>query len=181
MKSISKDSRLWRYRLAGDLQDRGFTCLNLPLEIGCRGVINARNHLVLETLFNMFKIRARKRPIPSLGRIALLGSKRIWLARQSQEWSGGDLIRWRIFLKADYDDVLFLVLLYCMFSHRDYLFSLARSLGECHHPGNNPTAWASGGLAARESNVYLVVDSVQITASFFVCSCMHQMKEIYFH
>ena len=80
-------------RLAGDLRDRGFTCLNLPLEIGCRGVINARNHLVLETLFNMFKIRARKRPTASLGRIALLGSYRIWLARQSQEWSGGDLIR----------------------------------------------------------------------------------------
>ena len=57
------------------------------------GVINARNHLVLEKLFNMFKIRARKRPSASLSRIALLGSYRIWLARQSQEWSGGDLIR----------------------------------------------------------------------------------------
>ena len=87
------DRKTARYeRLAGDLRDWGFTCLNLPLEIGCRGVINARNHLVLETLFNMFKIRARKRPIASLGRIALLGSYRIWLARQSQEWSGGDLI-----------------------------------------------------------------------------------------
>ena len=64
-------------RLAGDLRVRGFTCLNLPLEIGCKGVINARNHLVLETLFNMFKIRARKRPIASLGRTALLGSYRM--------------------------------------------------------------------------------------------------------
>ena len=51
------------------------------------------------------------------------------------------------------------------FSHRDYLyvFSFARSLGKCHHPGNNPNAcWASGGLAARDSNVSLVADSVQL-------------------
>ena len=29
----------------------------------------------------------------ALGRIALLGSYRIWLARNSQDWTGGDLIR----------------------------------------------------------------------------------------
>ena len=88
------DRKTARYeRLAGDLRDRGLTCLNLPLEIGCRGVINARNHVVLETLCNLLKIRARKRLLASLGRIALLGSYRIWLARRSQEWSGGDLIR----------------------------------------------------------------------------------------
>ena len=80
-------------RLAGDLRDKGYTTLNLPLEVGCRGVINARNHLVLETLCNMFKIRAHKKLLGSLGRIALMGSYRIWLARHSQEWTGGDLIR----------------------------------------------------------------------------------------
>ena len=80
-------------RLAGDLRDNGYTTLNLPLEVGCRGVINARNHLVLETLCNMFKIRAHKKLLGSLGRIALMGSYRIWLARHSQEWTGGDLIR----------------------------------------------------------------------------------------
>ena len=54
---------------------------------------NARNHLVLEDICNLVRIRARKKLIGSLGRIALLGSYRIWLARYSQEWSGGELIR----------------------------------------------------------------------------------------
>ena len=80
-------------RLAGGLRDKGYTTLNLPLEVGCRGVINARNHLVLETICNLIKIRAYKKLLSSLGRIALLGSYRIWLARQSQEWTGGDLIK----------------------------------------------------------------------------------------
>ena len=34
-------------RLAGDLRDKGYTTLNIPLEVGCRGVIHTRNHLVL--------------------------------------------------------------------------------------------------------------------------------------
>ena len=80
-------------RLAEDLRGKGYTTLNLPLEVGCRGVINARNHLVLETLCNLIKIRANKKLIGSLGRIALLGSYRIWLARRSQEWNGGEMIR----------------------------------------------------------------------------------------
>ena len=80
-------------RLAGDLRDLGYNTLNLPLEVGCRGVINSRNHLVLETLCNLIKIRAHKKLLGSLGRIALLGSYRIWLARNSQEWTGGELIR----------------------------------------------------------------------------------------
>ena len=80
-------------RLAGYLRDLGYNTLNLPLEVGCRGVIHTRNHLVLETLFNLIKIRAHKKLLGSLGRIALLGSYRIWLARHSQEWTGGELIR----------------------------------------------------------------------------------------
>ena len=88
------DRKTARYeRLAEDLRGKGYTTLNLPLEVGCRGVINARNHLVLETLCNLIKIRANKKLIGSLGRIALLGSYRIWLARRSQEWNGGEMIR----------------------------------------------------------------------------------------
>ena len=81
-------------RLCEDLRDKGYNTMNLPFEVGCRGVINARNHLVLEDICNLVRIRARKKLIGSLGRIALLGSYRIWLARYSQEWSGGELIRW---------------------------------------------------------------------------------------
>ena len=90
----AEERKTARYeRLAGDLRDKGLTTFNLPLEIGCRGVINKRNHLVLETICNLVKIRGRKKLLASLGRIALLGSYRIWLARHSQQWTGGELIK----------------------------------------------------------------------------------------
>ena len=90
----AEERKTARYeRLAGDLRDKGLTTFNLPLEIGCRGVINKRNHLVLETICNLVKIRGRKKLSASLGRIALLGSYRIWLARHSQQWTGGELIK----------------------------------------------------------------------------------------
>ena len=90
----AEERKTARYeRLAGDLRDKGLTTYNLPLEIGCRGVINKRNHLVLETICNLVKIRGRKKLSASLGRIALLGSYRIWLARHSQQWTGGELIK----------------------------------------------------------------------------------------
>ena len=79
-------------RLAGDLREKGYNTANLPLEIGCRGVLNARNSVVLETLCNLIRIPGRQKLKGALGRIALLGSYRIWLARNSQDWSGGDLI-----------------------------------------------------------------------------------------
>ena len=80
-------------RLAGDLREKGYNTANLPLEIGCRGVLNARNSVVLETLCNLIRIPGRQKLKGALGRIALLGSYRIWLARNSQDWSGGDLIK----------------------------------------------------------------------------------------
>ena len=80
-------------RLAEDLRDKGYNTLNLPLEVGCRGVINARNHRVVETLCNLCNIQAHKKLLGSLGRIALLGSYKIWLARHSQQWTGGELLR----------------------------------------------------------------------------------------
>ena len=88
------ERKLTRYeRLAGDLREKDFYTINLPLEIGCRGVLNARNSVVLETLCNILRIPARQKLRGALGRIALLGSYRIWLARHSPEWSGGSLIK----------------------------------------------------------------------------------------
>ena len=57
-----------------------------------RGVIDKRNCLVLETICNLFNIKAHQKLRGALGRIALLGSYRIYLARQSTEWNGGELI-----------------------------------------------------------------------------------------
>ena len=87
------DRKTARYeRLALDLEERGFVVSNMPLEIGCRGVIDKRNCLVLETICNLFNIKAHQKLRGALGRIALLGSYRICLARQSTEWNGGELI-----------------------------------------------------------------------------------------
>ena len=87
------DRKTARYeRLALDLEERGFVVSNMPLEIGCRGVIDKRNSLVLETICNIVNIKAQLRLKGALGRIALLGSYRIYLARRSSEWNGGELI-----------------------------------------------------------------------------------------
>ena len=78
-------------RLTEDL--RGVDARNLPLDIGCRGVINQRNAANLEYLCNLIGIRGIKRLKGDLGRIAVIGSYRIWLARNSQEWSSGELFK----------------------------------------------------------------------------------------
>ena len=80
-------------RLTEDLRAGGVDARNLPLEIGCRGVINQRNAANLEYLCNLIGIRGIKRLKGDLGRIAVIGSYRIWLARNSQEWSSGELIK----------------------------------------------------------------------------------------
>ena len=87
------DRKTARYkRLALDSQEKSFVVSNMPLEIGCRGVIDKRNSLVLETICNLFNIRAHQRLKGALRRIALLGSYRIYLARTSSEWNRGELI-----------------------------------------------------------------------------------------
>ena len=80
-------------RLTEDLIQAGYDARNLPLEIGCRGVINLRNAAALEYICNQVGIKAIKKLKGALGRIALIGSYRIWLARNSREWNGGELIK----------------------------------------------------------------------------------------
>ena len=80
-------------RLTEDLKAGGVDARNLPLEIGCRGVINQRNAANLEYLCNLIGIQGIKKLKGALGRIAVIGSYRIWLARNSQEWSSGELIK----------------------------------------------------------------------------------------
>ena len=87
------DRKCDRYeRLTNDLKTSGYNALNMPLEIGCRGVVNSRNHCVLAEVCSMVGIRGLKRLRGTLARLALLGSYRICLARKSQDWSPGELI-----------------------------------------------------------------------------------------
>ena len=58
-------------RLIEDLREAGFDARNMPLEIGCRGVINLRNAANLKYICNLVGIQKLK---GALGRIALIGS-----------------------------------------------------------------------------------------------------------
>mgnify|MGYP007025700188 CR=1 FL=1 len=90
----AEDRKSQRYeRLTLDLKAMGYKALNMPLEIGSRGVISARNHTVLADVCGMCGIKSLKTFRRTLGKISLLGSHRIYLARRSSEWSGGALIK----------------------------------------------------------------------------------------
>ena len=80
-------------RLANDIKEKGYSVWNCPLEVGCRGVINARNCGVLATLAKMCGVRDYKNLRRTIGKIALLGSHRIWMSRKSQTFVGGNYIQ----------------------------------------------------------------------------------------
>ena len=80
-------------RLALDIEQKGLSVWNCPLEVGCRGVISARNSGVLASLASMCKIKDFKNFRRTLGKIALLGSHRIWISRKSQTFVGGSFIQ----------------------------------------------------------------------------------------
>ena len=88
------DRKTIRYcRLALDCEGLGYTAHNTPLEIGARGVITARNHAVLAMVASICKIRDLKKFRRTLGKIALVASHRIYLARNSSEWSSSQLVQ----------------------------------------------------------------------------------------
>ena len=86
------DRKTARYpQLALDLEDRGWIVSN-PIEIGTRGSVDKRNATNIETIANLCGIRAIQRLKGALSKIALLGSYRIYLARNSDCWNPGGLI-----------------------------------------------------------------------------------------
>ena len=56
------DRKLSRYeRLALDLEEKGYTVFNWPLEVGVRRSVAKRNSVLLESICNIFNIMAYKR------------------------------------------------------------------------------------------------------------------------
>ena len=74
------------------IEDKGWVVSNLPLELGTRGSVDKRNSANIETISNLCGVRAIKRFKGALSKIALLGSYRIFLARNSNSWQAGALI-----------------------------------------------------------------------------------------
>ena len=106
-----KDWRKIWYRLA---------LMHATSGIGCRGVRNAAN---LEYICNQVWIGSIKKLRGAFGRITLIGSYRIWLARNSKGLSGGKLMKvqawWHDFPSS------------CVFvnSNHVFIFHYAGSLG----------------------------------------------------
>ena len=80
-------------RLCLDLEEAGLEISNTPLEIGARGYINPRNMTVLASVSSMCRVKSFKKFTRTLGNISLIGSYKVWLARRSNEWAPGSLIR----------------------------------------------------------------------------------------
>ena len=83
-----------RYKeLTTTIQGNGFKCFNIPLEIGTRGLINARNKSVLTQLCHGFKVGKVSSVIKNCSKLALLGSYTLWNARYSADWNGGGFLK----------------------------------------------------------------------------------------
>ena len=80
-------------RLAHEIKEQGFSVWNFPLEVGCRGVISARNCGIPATLANMCRVRDFKNVRRTIGKIALLDSHQIWVSRKSKTFVGGNYIQ----------------------------------------------------------------------------------------
>ena len=78
--------------LATEIKGNGFRCSNIPLEIGTRGVVNARNRAVLAQLCHSLKVNKVSCVTMNCSKLALLGSYTIWNARYSTDWTGSGFL-----------------------------------------------------------------------------------------
>ena len=86
--------KMERYEeLTNTIKGNGFKCFNLPLEVGTRGLITARNRGVLTTLCHTMKLKKITKVTRSCSKLALFGSYSIWNARYSADWGGGGYLR----------------------------------------------------------------------------------------
>jgi hypothetical protein len=69
--------------LAQDIEEKGYKCSNIPLEVGSRGHVNARNRETLTYLCHTFKVGNFSNVIRNCSKLALLGSYSIFIARSA--------------------------------------------------------------------------------------------------
>ena len=90
----AEDRKTDRYdRLTLDLEEAGLKAHNMPLEVGARGYINPRNMSVLATVAKVCKVRNFKKMCQTVGKISLIASYKIWLARRSSDWAPGSFVK----------------------------------------------------------------------------------------
>ena len=79
--------------LVEDIREKGIQCHHTTLEIGARGLINARNRSTIAWLCSLARERKIKRVASTLSKLALLGYYSIWVARRSQDWTSASLLQ----------------------------------------------------------------------------------------
>ena len=79
-------------KLTSDIEEQGFRCFNIPLEVGARGFINNRNRGVISHICKIMNIRKVSQVFKNCSKLALLGSYVIWNARHSQDWTSGQYL-----------------------------------------------------------------------------------------
>ena len=58
-QNMPEYARVCQSMPALDIEENGYFVANMPLEVGCRGVIDKRNALTLETICNLVGIKAQ--------------------------------------------------------------------------------------------------------------------------
>ena len=76
-----------------DIRENGFQCTHTTLEIGARRLITERNKSNLTWLCSLAKERKISKVVSTCSKLALLGSYSIWVARRSQDWTSGSLLK----------------------------------------------------------------------------------------
>ena len=79
--------------LVEDIREKGLQCHHTTLEIGARGLITPRNRSNIAWLCSLAREGKVKRVTSTLSKLALLGSYSIWVARRSQDWTSGSLLK----------------------------------------------------------------------------------------
>ena len=89
----ARERKTERYTgLTTDIQDQGYTCHLHTLEVGARGYINPRNRGTLTFLCQLSGVKKLQSVFRNCSKLALLGSKAIFSARNSELWTRGGYI-----------------------------------------------------------------------------------------
>ena len=79
--------------LVEDIRETGLVCYLHTLEVGTRGWIDSRSKGVLAFICHLAGVKKLRQVQRNCSELALLGSRVIYNARNSTEWTGGDLLK----------------------------------------------------------------------------------------
>ena len=79
--------------LSSDIKEAGFTCMNLPFEIGSRGHVTLSNKNTLSSICKVTGVKKIQHVIRNCSKLVLLASYFIYNARSCHDWTGQDYLK----------------------------------------------------------------------------------------